>query len=1214
MTFGHFRMRATSVKSGEQTLRHIADFGRSRTLADAARLLRKNPEIITTEADALLAQKIAVRRRQEGHAAVSDLELQRIVLRLCREAGLELAFPEWQMAIEMGVQSEIVQRVVRAVANAAVTAAAAVARGDFDAADEAEALVAASLQGGHQPDELVSRLRRVVHGDRTEDLLAGLDVPAAVIVQQCLDEIAKQVTVPLPGPEGGQVLAELSGPFGQARGAMQRFRATGDSGAVDEAIFAYAAILAHPARAVEQRRFVLSVAGETAGALVERFQAHTDSTDTADLETALSLWRQAVGQTEPGEPGRVTLLTGLGLGLRALYEVNADPGTLDECIETRRAARAETSEGSPDREYAEHDLANTLMMRYRHAGHREDLDAAISAYESIRGTVQVSSKLGRLAAANLGGALSRRQMLDPESDDLERAIGLLGQAVGATPADAAELPGFFDKLGAAFEHRYQRSGDLDDLRQSIAYFERAVVHPAAGKDFALYLNNMAGAYQLLYARTNNPEQLSLAVDALRDSVRLTPAGAPEFPMRLANFGVALLLRYDRTEDPDDLQRGIEAQRAALQYTPDGSPEAAKRHAGLARACWTSYRAGRQPADLDAAVASAELAVSLVSPSSFEFPAHLYTLALALQERADCTAGHDDLERAVAVYRQVCEAGMSAKTEAVLAAAKAWGNWALGRESWQEAGEAYAYALRAAFQLVRTQLLRRHKELWLYAAQGVAAFDAFALGKLGDARGAVAVLEQGRAILLAEALQRDRADLAQLADAGRDDLRDRYQQAVSLVTALEGVTPDTDTASVSQRAQLQAAYQELDAATAAIRAIPGHERFLAAPDFDDVASAARPAPLVYLAAAGSGGLALIVRPDRTAATVWLPMLSHASLSAQFDAYRRAYQGRHVDPAAWTETLDQVTSWLWEAVMGRVLPELASAGHAVLIATGLLGLLPLHAAWTADTELPTGRRFALDQVLLTYAPSARALQEARRLAESAAPASLLVIDEPKPVSASDLPSARHEAAAACAAFPADATKISGQAATGQAVTAALGRASVLHFACHGYANLAFPLSSGLVLANDEAITVQELLTMHLAARQAVLSACESGLAGATVPDEVVGLPTGLLQAGVAGVVASLWAVRDTGTMLLMAGFYDRWRRGTAPAEAMRQAQRWLRDSTNGDIRATFESLLAADDAWLPKSAVEACIEAVILEDPGQRGLSDIATWAAFSYVGA
>lgn len=215
----------------------------------------------------------------------------------------------------------------------------------------------------------------------------------------------------------------------------------------------------------------------------------------------------------------------------------------------------------------------------------------------------------------------------------------------------------------------------------------------------------------------------------------------------------------------------------------------------------------------------------------------------------------------------------------------------------------------------------------------------------------------------------------------------------------------------------------------------------------MASAARPAPLVYLAAAGSGGFALIVRPDRTAATVWLPMLSHASLSAQFDAYRRAYQGRHVDPAAWTETLDQVTGWLWEAVMGCVLPELASAGHAVLIATGLLGLLPLHAAWTADTELPTGRRFALDQVLLTYAPSARALQEARRLAESVAPASLLVIDEPKPVSASDLPSARHEAAAACAAFPADATRISGQAATGQAVTAALGRASVLHFAATG-----------------------------------------------------------------------------------------------------------------------------------------------------------------------
>jgi CHAT domain len=114
------------------------------------------------------------------------------------------------------------------------------------------------------------------------------------------------------------------------------------------------------------------------------------------------------------------------------------------------------------------------------------------------------------------------------------------------------------------------------------------------------------------------------------------------------------------------------------------------------------------------------------------------------------------------------------------------------------------------------------------------------------------------------------------------------------------------------------------------------------------------------------------------------------------------------------LDQLTRWLWDAVMAPLLATLP-AKRTVLVPAGLLGLLPLHAAWTNDPHTPTGRRYALDEALRTYAPNARALTAARRLADRIPVEHVLVVEEPWPVDASPLPYVLDEARAALAAFP-------------------------------------------------------------------------------------------------------------------------------------------------------------------------------------------------------
>ena len=171
-----------------------------------------------------------------------------------------------------------------------------------------------------------------------------------------------------------------------------------------------------------------------------------------------------------------------------------------------------------------------------------------------------------------------------------------------------------------------------------------------------------------------------------------------------------------------------------------------------------------------------------------------------------------------------------------------------------------------------------------------------------------------------------------------------------------------------------------------------------------------------------------------------------------------------------------------------------------------------------------------------------------------------------------------------------------------------ASVLHFACHGYANLFYPLASGLFIAGNDMITVEDLLRERLdGAQLVVLSACQSGVPGTQLIGEVVGLPTALLHAGASAVIATMWSIDDLAAMLLIHRFYFLWRRQSlAPVEALRLAQQWLRDTTNAEKLRD----IAADDGEPADSAITAIL---LAEGHDKLMFVNIDSWGAFSYIG-
>jgi CHAT domain-containing protein len=110
---------------------------------------------------------------------------------------------------------------------------------------------------------------------------------------------------------------------------------------------------------------------------------------------------------------------------------------------------------------------------------------------------------------------------------------------------------------------------------------------------------------------------------------------------------------------------------------------------------------------------------------------------------------------------------------------------------------------------------------------------------------------------------------------------------------------------------------------------------------------------------------------------------------------------------------------------------------------------------------------------------------------------------------------------------------------------------------------------------------------------------------------------LQAGVAGVVASLWAVNDLGTAMLMERFYRLWRaEGLAPAIALRDAQLWLRDTTNQEKADYFQRELPAGAGDRMPAAVAAglYVDTALRVDPEARAFSHPFWWGAFAMTGA
>jgi len=217
--------------------------------------------------------------------------------------------------------------------------------------------------------------------------------------------------------------------------------------------------------------------------------------------------------------------------------------------------------------------------------------------------------------------------------------------------------------------------------------------------------------------------------------------------------------------------------------------------------------------------------------------------------------------------------------------------------------------------------------------------------------------------------------------------------------------------------------------------------------------------------------------------------------------------------------------------RPLDDIVTTKNITIVPHGELHYLPFNA-------LHTGKEYLIDRYSIRLLPSANVMTFLKDSHKNNA-GSLLAFGNPDlgdPIF--DLPGAQKEAMAIAESIPAAKVLLRKQA-TETAAKRYGGLFRSLHFATHGTFDAEVPLTSGLLLAdddeNDGILTVGELYEMRLNADMVTLSACETGLGKVANGDDVVGFSRGFLYAGASAIVSSLWKVDDQSTAILMKQFY-------------------------------------------------------------------------------
>ncbi|WP_328476221.1 hypothetical protein OHA21_21340 [Actinoplanes sp. NBC_00393] len=524
----------------------------------------------------------------------------------------------------------------------------------------------------------------------------------------------------------GDAPDSIPGLLDRAQAAYGRFTAGYDLRDLDEAVDAWDVLLGNPSLGGLPPLICFQLLSNGGHIHLQRYLA---TRMPPDLEAALRYWQGAFDPLE-----------------RAIADGDAD---------------------SAHRPVLLASVAGALEERYARGRSVDDLTAALSTWHfAVEASAPDSPYLGGYRAS-LARLLFERYERQPQRETLDEAIA------------AAELAGQSDQLAVALGERYVRFGVAEDLERAIGLYEEATARlPDDEAGRARILNNFGRLLHQRFVRSGSLEDSQRSIDVINEALSLVPASDPFRTTILRNLDVALDARHVVTGElrEESVDRAVDSTRQALEQTAHDSPEWSWRLFELATLLLARYLDTADPEDLDEASAALDAAMSQWVLDSPHLPRFMSSYAMARHLRFEATGAPEDLEAAIKAYAMAMIKATETSPGQAVAIGQQWGTHARRRQAWGEAAWAYGDGLTAMTRLFETQLQRHSKERWLVFARGIAAEAAYARAKQQEYGAAVEALEIGRALLLSEAVELDRARLDGLVEVGRADLKARYESA------------------------------------------------------------------------------------------------------------------------------------------------------------------------------------------------------------------------------------------------------------------------------------------------------------------------------------------------------------------------------------------------------------------------------------------------------
>ncbi|MEU0532322.1 CHAT domain-containing tetratricopeptide repeat protein [Amycolatopsis tolypomycina] len=902
------------------------------------------------------------------------------------------------------------------------------------------------------------------------------------------------------------------------------FERTGDTAHLDKALALGEAAVEATSRRDADWPLHLSNLG-TSHLISHKYRAGAD-----DLDNAVEAFRRAADAIPTEKPEHAVMLPNLSSAYYERFLRSGHRNDLDQAILHGRTAVDRLPAGD-DRIRALAILANSLRQRFRHDGDSRALDDAIGFGREVLTGLREDQPEYRIVLANLGGCLQNRFTITGDPADLDDGIEASEAALVLTPVGAVDRAVVLTNLCAGYESRFTRSGVRADLDRAIELGEDAVESsPVDNRERAERMSNLADCYRTRFERAGAGDDLDRAIDLAERAVAIGADDQPGRAGMLSNLGASYFIRFGARRRPADLERSIELGAAAIACAPAGHPDRVNYLSNLGSALQSRFESA---GTIDSAVEAVTLFRQALALAPVDHPrratlvSNLGTTYLSLLAAGEKAPGQNDWKELVGHTRSLSTSSPSTQVKAryvVGQLAQRLGDLPVAVECFDNAiAMLPAVPPRESTWIDQEFTLAEHDGL---ISEAIAAHCAAA-----DPAGALLAAEHGKAILLAAALD-SRTDLTDLEERA-PDLAARFRSTREHLDhePTAGGAASIDLAqSIRARKKLWASYHEL---VREIRTRPGLASFLSPPTMSALLPAVASGPAILVNAAQHRSDAVIVDQRGEIRHVPLPCLTRRDLTTHLTD---VLDITHLHSIRNTLRSGRVTramlGWLWDAAVEPIVDAIdqptgpgAPAPHVWWMPSGLLGLLPLHAAGHPS------RPGALDAVVSSYTPTLRILAHAGSRPRPAERRQLVVALEHTP----DLPDLPGTVEEAKAIRPDDAHRLLDREATVDTVKHAIVSATWAHFACHARLDGTSSSRGGLCLA-DGVLPLAEITKLDLhEAELAYLSACQTAAAGWRHPDEALHLASAFQLAGFRHVIASFWPLRDHLAATAAADFY-------------------------------------------------------------------------------